>query len=80
FLTWRATQDATRSLCSTVCKWTYVGHEDQWDSSYFKQIGLEDLLENNAAKIGSEVKTMGQPLGHGLTQRAAAEMGLMAGT
>ncbi|THD46056.1 ribulokinase, partial [Enterobacteriaceae bacterium ML5] len=22
FLTWRATQDATRSLCSTVCKWT----------------------------------------------------------
>ncbi|MEB5837112.1 FGGY-family carbohydrate kinase [Pantoea dispersa] len=80
FLTWRATQDTTRSLCSTVCKWTYIGHEDRWDPSYFRQIGLEDLLENNAAKIGSEVKTMGEPLGHGLTQRAAAEMGLMAGT
>ncbi|MEM6160713.1 FGGY-family carbohydrate kinase [Erwinia sp. P6884] len=80
FLTWRATQDATRSLCSLVCKWTYMGHENRWDESYFRLIGLEDLLEHDAAKIGSEVKTMGEPLGHGLTQRAAAEMGLMPGT
>lgn len=80
FLTWRATQDATRSLCSTVCKWTYLGHEQRWDKSYFKQIGLEDVLEHDAAKIGSDVKMMGEPLGHGLTQRAAGEMGLIAGT
>ncbi|WP_269935982.1 FGGY-family carbohydrate kinase [Serratia liquefaciens] len=80
FLTWRATQDATRSLCSTVCKWTYLGHEQRWDKSYFKQIGLEDVLEHDAAKIGSDVKMMGEPLGHGLTQRAASEMGLIAGT
>ncbi|WP_273871213.1 FGGY-family carbohydrate kinase [Serratia odorifera] len=80
FLTWRATQDATRSLCSTVCKWTYLGHEQRWDKSYFKQIGLEDLLEHDAEKIGSDVKIMGEPLGHGLTQRAASDMGLMAGT
>ncbi|MBH2887425.1 FGGY-family carbohydrate kinase [Serratia marcescens] len=80
FLTWRATQDATRSLCSTVCKWTYLGHEQRWDKSYFQQIGLEDVLEHDAAKIGSDVKMMGEPLGHGLTQRAAAEMGLIAGT
>lgn len=80
FLTWRSTQDATRSLCSTVCKWTYLGHEQRWDKSYFKQIGLEDVLEHDAAKIGSDVKMMGEPLGHGLTQRAAGEMGLIAGT
>ncbi|CAI1924748.1 FGGY-family carbohydrate kinase [Serratia proteamaculans] len=80
FLTWRATQDATRSLCSTVCKWTYLGHEQRWDKSYFKQIGLEEVLEHDAAKIGSDVKMMGEPLGHGLTQRAASEMGLIAGT
>lgn len=80
FLTWRATQDATRSLCSTVCKWTYLGHEQRWDKNYFKQIGLEDVLEHDAAKIGSDVKMMGEPLGHGLTQRAASEMGLIAGT
>ncbi|QKJ87979.1 Ribulokinase [Paramixta manurensis] len=80
FLTWRATQDETRSLCSTVCKWTYMGHEDRWDDSYFRQIGLEDLLEHDAAKMGREVKTMGEPLGHGLTQRAASELGLLPGT
>lgn len=80
FLTWRATQDATRSLCSTVCKWTYLGHEQRWDKSYFKQIGLEDLLEHDAQKIGSDVKMMGESLGYGLTQRAASEMGLIAGT
>ncbi|WP_164100790.1 FGGY-family carbohydrate kinase [Candidatus Laterigemmans baculatus] len=26
FLTFMATGDETRSLCSTVCKWTYLGH------------------------------------------------------
>ncbi len=80
FLTWRATKDDTRSLCSTVCKWTYMGHEDRWDSSYFREIGLEDLLEHDAQKIGREVKTMGEALGYGLTQRAASEMGLIPGT
>lgn len=63
-----------------MCKWTYLGHEQRWDKSYFQQIGLEDVLEHDAAKIGSDVKMMGEPLGHGLTQRAASEMGLIAGT
>ncbi|WP_187497468.1 FGGY family pentulose kinase [Erwinia aphidicola] len=80
FLTWRATADETRSLCSLVCKWTYLAHQDGWDTSYFKQIGLDDLLERDAAKIGSEVKSMGEPLGRGLTQRAASELGLLPGT
>ena len=39
------------------------------------------MLEHDAAKIGSDVKMMGEPLGqYGLTQRAASEMGLIAGT
>lgn len=80
FLTWRATADETRSLCSLVCKWTYLAHQDGWDASYFKQIGMDDLLERDAAKIGSEVKSMGEPLGRGLTQRAASELGLLPGT
>ncbi|WP_338494365.1 FGGY-family carbohydrate kinase [Erwinia aphidicola] len=80
FLTWRATADETRSLCSLVCKWTYLAHQDGWNASYFKQIGLDDLLERDAAKIGSEVKSMGEPLGRGLTQRAASELGLLPGT
>lgn len=80
YLTWRATADETRSLCSLVCKWTYLAHKDGWDASYFKQIGLDDLLERDAAKIGIEVKSMGEPLGRGLTQRAASELGLLPGT
>jgi hypothetical protein len=45
----------TRSLCSLVCKWSY--HADnqgnqQWNQNFYKTIGLEDLLENDAAKIG----------------------------
>ncbi|WP_338511275.1 FGGY-family carbohydrate kinase [Erwinia aphidicola] len=80
FLTWRATADETRSLCSLVCKWTYLAHQDGWNASYFKQIGLDDLLERDAAKIGSEVKSMGEPLGRGLTQLAASELGLLPGT
>jgi FGGY-family pentulose kinase len=80
YLTWRATSDETRSLCSLVCKWTYLGHENRWDGSFFKQIELDELLEHDAAKIGRDVKMMGEPLGHGLTQHAAAEMGLIPGT
>src|SRR6478736_2773549 len=41
FLTYRATGDDTRSLCSTVCKWTYLGHRAGvgrgWDAGYFRQ-------------------------------------------
>ncbi len=80
FLTWRATGDETRSLCSLVCKWTYLAHQQGWDASYFQQIGLDDLLDHDAAKIGREVKSMGQALGRGLTQRAASELGLLPGT
>ena len=38
------------------------------------------MLEHDAAKIGRYVKTMGEPLGHGLSARAASEMGLIPGT
>lgn len=79
FLTWRATGDPARSLCSTVCKWTYLGHEQRWDSRYFAQIGLEELLNNEAIKIGREIKTMGQKMGKGLTAEAARDLGLNPG-
>ncbi|WP_234400202.1 FGGY-family carbohydrate kinase [Shewanella marina] len=80
FLTWRATNTNSRALCSTVCKWTYLGHEQKWDKSYFEQIGLGDLLEQDAHKIGSTILPMGQPVGHGLTAQAAMELGLVKGT
>lgn len=79
FLAYRATGIDTRSLCTTVCKWTYVGHGDgHWDESYFRQIGLGDLVDEGFARIGARVRPMGEPQGT-LTERAAEELGLSAG-
>ncbi|MCF3649798.1 FGGY-family carbohydrate kinase [Synoicihabitans lomoniglobus] len=84
FLTYRATGDDTRSLCTTVCKWTYLGHRgsegEGWDRPFFKGIGLDDLVEENFARIGQRIRPMGEPLGDGLTTQAARELGLAVGT
>ncbi len=84
FLTYRATGDDSRSLCSTVCKWTYLGHRgtagEGWDKRYFKKIGLGDLADEGFARIGQRIRPMGEALGQGLTAKAAQELGLAAGT
>jgi len=80
FLTWRATGGISRSLCSTVCKWTYLGHESRWDPEYFKAIGLGDLANDGFARLGTEVLPMGTPVGQGLSAEAASELGLKPGT
>ncbi|XP_044076829.1 FGGY carbohydrate kinase domain-containing protein isoform X2 [Siniperca chuatsi] len=79
FLSWKATGSLTRSLCTLVCKWTYCPPEG-WDASFWTSIGLEDLLENNFSQIGSVTRPPGSPLGDGLTQDAAADLGLDPGT
>uniref|UniRef100_A0A665V429 FGGY carbohydrate kinase domain containing n=1 Tax=Echeneis naucrates TaxID=173247 RepID=A0A665V429_ECHNA len=79
FLSWKATGSLTRSSCTLVCKWTYCLPEG-WDASFWTSIGLEDLLENNFSKIGSVTCSPGSPLGDGLTQQAAEELGLDPGT
>ncbi|MDD5201205.1 MAG: FGGY-family carbohydrate kinase [Terrimicrobiaceae bacterium] len=84
FLTFRATGDETRSLCSTVCKWTYLGHKgadgDGWDAGYFRKIGIGALAADGFKKIGTRVRPMGEALGKGLTERSAKELGLAPGT
>jgi FGGY-family pentulose kinase len=87
-LTCRATGRDTRSLCTTVCKWTYLGHEPaarpdsvgRWDPSYWHEIGLGDLADEGFARIGTIVRPMGEPVGDGLTAEAANELGLAPGT
>ena len=78
YLTWRATGSEDRSLCSTVCKWTYLGHERRWDPSYFDAIGLADLTADGFRKIGARVRVPGERIG-GLSAAAAADLGLPAG-
>lgn len=79
FMTYRATGNDIRSLCTVVCKWTYLGHKGKfgrWDFSFFKEIGLEDLFLNSRA--GAMVRPMGTNAGP-LCERAARELGLPAG-
>jgi FGGY-family pentulose kinase len=78
YLTFRATGSLTRSLCSTVCKWTYLGHEGRWDADYFRAIGLGELADEGFARIGTEVAPMGARLGV-LGAEAAAMLGLPPG-
>lgn len=79
WLTWRATGSTSRSTCSCVCKWTYLGHESRWDNDYLGEIGLGDLTDDNAVSIGSDVRPIGGQSGL-LSSQAAEDMGLVEGT
>jgi FGGY-family pentulose kinase len=86
FLTYRATGDTGRSLCSLVCKWTYLGHKRDsgdlagWSDSYWQEIGLGDLVAEKYRRIGTTIRAMGSPVGNGLSEQAAKELGLPVGT
>ena len=79
YLTWRASGDLARSSCTVTCKWTYLAHEERWDPGYFHAIGLGMLADDAFQRIGQRVVTPGTALGNGLTQEAAAGLGLRTG-
>jgi len=80
FLVFQATGRDIRSFCSTVCKWTYLGHLNKWDDSYFQKIGLKDIVDEKYMKIGNVIHPIGVSVGNGLTMQSAKEMGLNPGT
>lgn len=83
FLTWKATNSESRSLCSVVCKWNYIIDEagyHGWPGDLFELVGLKDLLDENASPIGSNIKFPGTPQGSGLSLAVAQELGLKPGT
>ncbi|MDQ0322718.1 D-ribulokinase [Pararhizobium capsulatum DSM 1112] len=80
FLTWKSTGDLARSTCTVTCKWTYLAHEQRWDPGYFRGIGLDELVDEAFARIGTDIVEPGTPLGEGLTTAAAEAMGLKPGT
>jgi len=88
YMTWRATGADVRSLCAVVCKWTYQGHLKSktadsigtWDPSFWKKIGLGDLVQDGFEKIGARVRPMGEAIGNGLAEKAARDLGLAPGT
>ncbi|XP_042231552.1 FGGY carbohydrate kinase domain-containing protein-like isoform X1 [Homarus americanus] len=81
FLTLKTTGQFSRSLCSMVCKWTYMcdGQTQGWDLNFFKAIGLEDLADNDWVKIGKEMVAPGTECGR-VSAAAALEMGLCEST
>jgi len=82
WLAHRATGAETRSLCSAVCKWTYLGHQgtngEGWDKDFLAEIGLADLAAD-PARIGTSFAAPGEAVGR-LSAQAAAELGLAPGT
>ncbi len=78
FLSYRATGEATRSFCTTVCKWNYDAPEGRWDRSYFESIGLECFVEEGFVRIGNQIRPVGDRVGN-LEETAADELGLSAG-
>ncbi|MEX6506883.1 FGGY-family carbohydrate kinase [Jiella sp. M17.18] len=80
YLSFRATGSTDRSVCTVTCKWTYLAHERRWDPEFFRVAGLGEFVDEGFARIGTGVVDIATPLGCGLTEAAAAELGLVAGT
>lgn len=88
FLVYRATGEDVRSVCTTTCKWTYLAHEPagnsesmgRWNADFFHQIGLQELVDEDFARIGQRIRPIGEPVGKGLTAEAARDLGLKEGT
>ncbi|ORY78921.1 hypothetical protein BCR35DRAFT_304954 [Leucosporidium creatinivorum] len=90
FLTYKATGDLARSNCSLACKCSYVppGVEGSkgWNDEFFTKIGLEDFPKTAYKQVGGTpghsglILTAGQPVGKGISAKAAEELGLLEGT
>jgi len=79
FLTFRATGDFTRSVCTLVCKWGWIPADDatgDWESEIINLTGLSELRE---LTVG-ETKFPGSPVGAGLSAKSGVELNLPVGT
>jgi FGGY-family pentulose kinase len=80
YMVYRASGADKRSLCTSVCKWTYLGHEGtsgRYRIDFFDQIGIADLFEEERVPLSAH--PMGTNAG-GLTKRASEDLGLLQGT
>jgi FGGY-family pentulose kinase len=59
---------------------TIAGSVGSWDDTYWQSIGLGELASEGYRRIGTRIRPMGEPIGQGLTQAAAADFGLKPGT
>lgn len=78
FLTFKATGETSRSICSLTCKWNYDAVNGKFPQDYFEAIGLNELIENDFSKIGNAIFAPGDFVGT-LSKEAAKEMNLPPG-
>jgi ribulose kinase len=91
-VTYRATGSLARSSCSLVCKCSYIPagatpSSQGWNTQLFNEIGLGSIVQNDFKQLGGDpvhggglVLTAGLPIGTGLNEQAAQDLGLLAGT
>lgn len=77
YLVYRSSGNDIRSVCTKVCKWTYLAHDKRWDTDLFKKMDLDDLITGE--KIGADIVDLGSSAGQ-LTEAAARELGLTTDT
>ncbi len=75
WLMYRLTGEYTASLNTASARWFYNNEEGGYPLGFYRKIGLEDLAE----KLPPRVVQIGKLIG-GLTQSAADDLGLIAGT
>lgn len=75
YLVWRACDADIASVCTLTCKWNYLAHENRFSKPLLDAVNLGDLLD----KIPPVVLPLGSAAGK-LSEKAAAELGLAAGT
>ena len=51
-----------------------------WNESFWNGIGLGDLVDEGFQRIGTQILPPGVPVGSGLEEGVAKELGLVAGT
>ena len=73
-MVWRATGADVASVCTLVCKWSFLAHEGRFPTDMLAAVGLEDLL----GKFPATVAPLGSVAGR-LSAAAATEMGLAPG-
>ena len=75
YLVWRLSGSDIASVCTLTCKWNYLAHENRFSETLLSAVDLSDLT----GKVPPQVLPLGSAAGT-LTARAAAELGLPAGT
>ncbi len=78
FLGFQSTGTNIRSECTTVCKWTYLAHQQRWDEEFLRAIGLPELPDGRIG-LADDIKPIGSLAGR-LSALAAAHLGLAEGT